>query len=233
MLAVLARNGLKKALRGKPKMPASMTDKQWEDLNETTLSTIQLCLASHVLCEVLDKSTTASLWLALEGLYMTKSLANKIRLKECLYTFYIAEGTSIQNHFDNFNSILIDLECMDVKIEDEDKAILLVVILPSSYKHFEEILTYSNNETLSFKDVKASLLSKEQFDLELCPNDKVECLNVRGRPFRKEGTIRRNSHSKSRGHKSNKFCRYSKKQGYLVDECYSLKNKKEKERKNK
>ena len=147
MLAVLTHNGLKKALRGKPKMPASMTDKQWEDLDETTLSTIQLCLASHVLCKVLDKTTTADLWLALESLYMTKSLANKIRLKKCLYTISMAKGTPIQNHLDDFNYILIDFESMDVKLEDEDKAILFVVSLPSSYKHFKEILLYSNNET--------------------------------------------------------------------------------------
>ena len=41
----------------------------------------------------------------------------------------MAEGTPIQ-HLVDFNSILIDLESMDVKIEDEDKAILLVVSLP-------------------------------------------------------------------------------------------------------
>jgi len=68
---------------------------------------------------------------------------------------------------------------MDVKIEDEVKAILLVVSLSSSYKHFKEILLYSNNETLSFEDIKASLLSKEKFDLELLSNDKDEGLNVR------------------------------------------------------
>jgi len=79
----------------------------------------------HVLREVLDQTTTAEMWLALESLYMTKSLANKIRLKEKLYTFSMAEGTSIQNHLDEFNSILIDLESLDVKIEDEDKAIIL------------------------------------------------------------------------------------------------------------
>jgi len=67
------------------------------------------------------------LWLRLESLYTTKSLANKIRLKKCLYTSSMAKGTQ---HLDDFNSILIDLESMDVKIEDEDKAILLVVSLP-------------------------------------------------------------------------------------------------------
>ena len=60
---------------------------------------------------------------------MKKSLANKIRLKERLYTFRTAEGTPVQKHLNDFNSIVVDLESLDVKIEDEDKAILLVVSL--------------------------------------------------------------------------------------------------------
>jgi hypothetical protein len=33
-----------------------------------------------------------------EAIYMTKSLANKLRLKERLYTIRMAEGTSIQSY---------------------------------------------------------------------------------------------------------------------------------------
>ena len=72
----------------------------------------------------------------------------------------MAEGTCIKKHLDDFTSTIMDLKSMEVKIEDEDKAILLVVSLPPSYKHFKEILLYSNNDTISFKDVKANLLSK-------------------------------------------------------------------------
>jgi hypothetical protein len=46
---------------------------------------------------------------------------------------------------------------VDIKIDDEDKAVLLVVSLPSTYKHFKEIMLYGNNETLSFTDVKSNL----------------------------------------------------------------------------
>ena len=223
-MVVLTQNGLKKALGGKSKKPESMTDEQWEELDEKALSTIQLCLAPSVLREVLDKTTTAEIWLALESLYMTKSLFNKIRLKERLYTFSMAEGIPIQNHLDEFNSILIDLESMDVKIEDEDKAILLVVSLPSSYKHFKEILLYSNKETLSFEDVKASLLSKEKFDLEM-RGEKIEGLFVRGEFFDKRNTDK----STFKGRKPNKFCKYCKKRGHLIDECWHVKDKREKE----
>ena len=58
---------------------------------------------------------------------MTKSLASKIRLKERVYTFKMAEGTPIQKHLNDFNSIIVDLGSSYVKIDDEDKAILLVM----------------------------------------------------------------------------------------------------------
>ena len=112
---------------------------------------------------------------------MTKSLANKLCLKERLYTICMAEGTSIQSHLNEFNSIIIDLENLDVQIEDEDKAILLVVSLPPTYKHFKEIMLYGNGYILSFEDVKSNLLSKEKFDIDSRSEVKAESLSVRGR----------------------------------------------------
>jgi len=52
-----------------------------EELELKALSVIQLCLAPHALREVLDKTTALGLLVQLEELYITKSLANKIRLK--------------------------------------------------------------------------------------------------------------------------------------------------------
>jgi len=52
---------------------------------------------------------------------------------------------------------------------------------------------------------------------------------VRGRSSEKKGIGRRNFRSKSKGCKSNKFCKYYRKLGHVVDECYKLKNKKERD----
>lgn len=71
MKAVLTQNG-KKALDGKSK--TSMTDEQWQELDEKALSAI---LTKEVLREVVHEETAAGLWFKLESLYMTKSLANK------------------------------------------------------------------------------------------------------------------------------------------------------------
>ena len=60
------------------------------------------------------------------------------------------KNTPIQNHLDDFNSIITDLESMDVKIEDENKVTSLVVYLPFSYNHFKEILLYSDDDYIVF-----------------------------------------------------------------------------------
>nr|GEX73538.1 retrovirus-related Pol polyprotein from transposon TNT 1-94 [Tanacetum cinerariifolium] len=54
------------------------------------------------------RATVAGLWLKLESLYMTNSLANKLRLKDHLYTFRMKPDTFVQDHLDEFKTILID-----------------------------------------------------------------------------------------------------------------------------
>jgi len=179
------------------KRRGSLTDEECEELELKTLSTIQLCLAPHVLQEVLDKTTAVDHWVCLEELYIAKSLANMIHLKERLYTFRMVEGTPVKKHLNEFNSILIDLKSLDVKIEDEDKAILLVVSLPLSYKHFKEIMLYRNSNTILFEDVKSNLLSKKKFDLDI-QTDSAEGLVVRGKTTEKGNSNRSKNRSKSK-----------------------------------
>jgi hypothetical protein len=105
---------------------------------------------------------------------MTKSLANKLRLKERLYTIHMSEGTSMQSHLNEFNSIIVDLESLDVKIYDEDKTILLVVSLPPSFKHFKKIMLYGNHTSLSFENVSQICCPRKKMILILVLNPKVK-----------------------------------------------------------
>ena len=54
-------------------------------LEEKAHSTIMLCLADDVITEVSDEEIAAGLWLKLESFYMTKSLTNKLLLKQRLF----------------------------------------------------------------------------------------------------------------------------------------------------
>ena len=94
-----------------------------------------------------------------------------------------------------------------MKLKDEDKAILLVASLPTSYKHFKEMFLYTNNDTLSFEDVKTNLLPKEKFNLEVHAK-KGEALSVRGESLDKMKTFK----SKIQSCKSSKSYRYCRNQ---------------------
>ena len=65
-------------------------------LEEKSHSTIMLCLADDVITEVSDEEIAAGLWLKLESLYMTKSLTNKLLLKQRLFGLRMAEGTQLR-----------------------------------------------------------------------------------------------------------------------------------------
>jgi len=123
------------------------------------------------------------------------------------------KGTLYKLILASFNSIPIDLGNLDVKIEEEHKAILLVVSLPPSCKPFKEVLLYSNNATLSFEDAKSNLLSKEKVDLEVCSNDKAESLSVRRRSSKKGNNGKKIPYQNSENVKSTKTYNFCKKSG--------------------
>ncbi|KAD6454693.1 hypothetical protein E3N88_09399 [Mikania micrantha] len=91
---------------------------------EKAHSAIILSLGDRVLREVSKEVTAASVWNKLEGLYMTKSLANRLYLKKRLYTFQMTSGRSLEDHTDEFNKIILDLENIEVEIDEEDRAII-------------------------------------------------------------------------------------------------------------
>ncbi|MFQ6667949.1 hypothetical protein Gotur_033797 [Gossypium turneri] len=59
MMAILVQSGLKKVVTGKK--PENLNKTEWEELDDKTLSTIQLCLANTILQEVLMEKTSSAL----------------------------------------------------------------------------------------------------------------------------------------------------------------------------
>ncbi|KAG8502380.1 hypothetical protein CXB51_000443 [Gossypium anomalum] len=123
--------------------------------------------------EVLMEKTSSSLWKRLETLYATKSLANRLVLKQRLVTFRMNEGELLRDHISQFITLLNDLKNVEVHIDDEDQAMLLLCSLPPSYKSFRETLIYGRDK-LSFEDVKGHLLSRDKLDNELHLDSKTD-----------------------------------------------------------
>ena len=87
---------------------------------------MQFCLADEVLDEFSMEKTTFSLWERLQDHCLKKLLANRLILKQRLFLFRMHEGTPIKSHIAEFFSIINDLDKIEVKIEDDDQALLLL-----------------------------------------------------------------------------------------------------------
>ena len=68
-----------------------MLDVEWKELETKVVSTTRLCLADEVIVNVKDEESLATMSLKLECHYMSKSLMNKLYLKQKLYKLNMGE----------------------------------------------------------------------------------------------------------------------------------------------
>ena len=158
MRALLRQQGLAKILDGK--MPSTSSKEERAKLEEKAHNLILLSLSDGVLREVADEETAVELWKKLESLYMKKSLTNCLFLKQRLYTLRMQEGMPLCDHLDEFNKILMDLKNIDIKIDDEDQALILLCSLSEFFDNFINSMLYGR-DTISLIDVKSALNSME------------------------------------------------------------------------
>ncbi|GJS88075.1 retrovirus-related pol polyprotein from transposon TNT 1-94 [Tanacetum coccineum] len=98
--------------------------------------------------------------LASTGGGRAKGPKDTLYLKKKLYTYYMSLGTKLGDQIDDFNKLILDLANIDIEIGGEDQALMLLTLLPSSYKNFVETLLYGR-ESLTIENVLAILNSKE------------------------------------------------------------------------
>ncbi|GJS53995.1 retrovirus-related pol polyprotein from transposon TNT 1-94 [Tanacetum coccineum] len=107
MRCLLIQHGWEAAL---DPFPGTMADAEKTAALKTNVykkahSTLLLCLDNKVLREVNKEDSVVGVWLKLETLYMTKSLANKLYLKKKLFTFYMhSESLTLEDVLSSLNS---------------------------------------------------------------------------------------------------------------------------------
>ena len=92
------------------RMPKTMKEAKWEEMDETTTSAIRLNLSDEVLNNnnVENCTTAKEIWKRLEELYMAKNLSNNLYLKE-LYNLHMSENTDTLQHLSKFNGLISQL----------------------------------------------------------------------------------------------------------------------------
>lgn len=215
MRAILVLQGLQDALAGEGKLPSTLTEKEKKDLLENARSALILSLGDRVLREVSKEKTAAEIWLKLENLHMSKSPENRLHLKLKLFTFKMQEGTKMEDHLDEFSKVIFDLENIDITVDDEDQALLLLRSLPQEYKNLHETLVYGR-DSLTLKKVQSTLMSlelKKQSESKIDNNGKG--VMARGSSEKREFKHKEKSRSKSESRK----CFVCKKEGHFEKNC--------------
>jgi len=210
---LLVKEDTHKALLGIEKKPSKMEDDEWNDI-DFAKATVIVCLSNEVLYNVMNEEIIAGLWCRLESLYMTKSLSNKLFMKKQFYNLQMKEGKPILKYLNVFNRILSNLLALEVKLKEEDKALLLLFSL--SYDHLATTIMY-DKETLELEDVKQMLQNNELIK-KTDSTEEASGLVVKGY-----------ERSKSRGPKkdpkafSSFACYYRKKLGHIKKNCMKYK----------
>uniref|UniRef100_A0A2N9FHB7 CCHC-type domain-containing protein n=1 Tax=Fagus sylvatica TaxID=28930 RepID=A0A2N9FHB7_FAGSY len=217
---LLVQQGLVKALYGKTKKPEKMTDDEWEELDMKAVSTIRLLLADKVMYDVMEENSTAGIWLNLEKRYMSKSLTNKLHLKQKLYGLKMTEGADLRQHINTFKQIISDMLRIDIKFEDEDKAMMLLTSLPASYEHLVTTLLYGK-ETLELEEVSGALLDHYQRKHKDSAESSGEGLVVKGYQDRGRKKDKDDKSARGRSKSKNKTikCFKCQKKGHMKREC--------------
>ena len=129
----------------------------------------------NVSCEDLSKK----LWDKLGSLYQSKSIVNKLFLIKKLYLLRMSDGISVTEHLNEFNTMLIQLSSVDIKITNEEKCINLLCSFLDSRDSLV-VAIGSNTTTLVLEDVVSSLLLEEMRRNNMEGSTK-DSLVVRGR----------------------------------------------------
>ena len=204
-----------------------MKDVEWIEMDEKAAGAIRLNLGDKVIHNILEAKTANEVWEKLEGLYIRKNLTNKLYVKKQLYSLHMKEGSDLLEHLNTFNMLNTQLSSFWVNYEDEDKALLLLASLPTSFDHLVTTLMYGK-ETIVLEEVTSALLShiKMKQDSDGSQADglliKSESSN-RGRS-RSRGRNSNRNISQSKSHvKKDVECFYCHKKWHYKNQCKELK----------
>uniref|UniRef100_A0A2N9FEH3 CCHC-type domain-containing protein n=1 Tax=Fagus sylvatica TaxID=28930 RepID=A0A2N9FEH3_FAGSY len=170
--------------------------------------------------DVMEENSTAGIWLNLEKRYMSKSLTNKLHLKQKLYGLKMTEGADLKQHINTFKQIISDMLRIDIKFEDEDKAMMLLTSLPASYEHMVTTLLYGK-ETLELEEVSEALLDHYQWKYKDSAESSGEGLVVKGYQDRGRKKDKDDKSARGRSKSKNKTikCFKCQKKGHMKREC--------------
>lgn len=149
VLDALLQQGLEIALE--KEKPDTVDETEWRTLNRFACSTIRICLSKEQRYAFAKETSASTMMKALEDKFLKKTSQNKLHLKQRLFRFTYAPGTTLNDHITSFNQLVADLLNVDVTFGDEDLALMLLGSLPEEYEFLEKLYFMGRKLCLSVK----------------------------------------------------------------------------------
>jgi hypothetical protein len=124
----------------------------------------------------------------------------------------------MQLHIDGFKSVVVNLDKLEVKYDEEDLALLLLCSLPLCFPNFRNTMLYGH-DNLNFKDVQEALLNKESINKAISgtsSSNQRDGLIAHGKSqVRNTNDKNQRPRSKSKSRYKDIVCNYCKKKSHI------------------
>lgn len=144
------------------KKPEDMSEDDWKKENRKAVACIRQWLDDVVFHHVSNEISAESLWKKLHDLYERKTAGNKAFLIRKLVNLKYKESGTIGGHLNEMQSIVNQLASMEMVLDDELQALLLLSSLPESWETLVVSLSNSSpNGKLTMSQVTSNLFNEE------------------------------------------------------------------------
>ncbi|KAK8690513.1 hypothetical protein V6N13_074045 [Hibiscus sabdariffa] len=143
-------------------MPEGKVEREWELLNRKAVAMIRKYIDKSLFEHVSTYTNAFELWSKLESMIQKKTPRNKAHLVRRLVKLEYNDGQSMIEHLNNFKGLVNQLSKIEMKIDDELQALLLLSSLPESWDTL--VVTLSNSAPdgmLTTDTVSDSLMNEE------------------------------------------------------------------------
>jgi len=125
----LTISNLEEAQRLKEK-PEETPEKDRDKMNRMACGIIRYYLIQDIKYNVMNKTSARKIWEILKSKYLTKRIEYRLHLKRRIYRFQSKKRISIGRLINDYIKLLADLSNVDMVIEEEDNALIMLSSLP-------------------------------------------------------------------------------------------------------
>lgn len=202
---------------------------KWKKSDDKAKSDIILSISPSELKQVKGCKTSREVWLKLESTYQSKGPARKATLLKQLTLQRIEEGSDIREHTSKFFDIVDKLNEMEVAINPDLLAIMLLYSLPSSFENFRCAIESRDElpapDVLRIKIIEESDARKSDTN---SPAQNVMFVNRKPKQWRQYNKMAKKPTKNTTKDDTESFkfrCHKCRKNGHKAADCRSKDNK--------